>query len=144
MEVQQGRPLIAVAEGIEAERQALRRLHDAKTEQFLGLFERLILVSQANSYAVAVLRWLVEHGGLDGGAELDAKKISKNPWVLASERTVRRAILFWQSIRSEVGPVFVVTENLVPDADGRWIPRTGTLNIDAIRAFLAPGDPSVE
>ena len=47
-------PLLAVAEGIEAERQALRRLHDAKTEKLLGLLENLILVSRANSYAAAV------------------------------------------------------------------------------------------
>ena len=141
MEEPQGHPLIAIAEGIEAERQAIRRLHDQKTEQLMSTLENLIRCCQADGYAAAVLRWLVENGGLDGGAELDAKKIANNPWVLASERTVRRAILFWQSINGERGHVLNVKENLVPDAAGRWIPRTGTLNIDAIRAFLVPGEP---
>ena len=136
MEVQQGRPLIAVADGIEAERQALRRLHDAKTEQFLGLFERLILVSQANSYAVAVLRWLVEHGGLDGGAELDAKVVAADPWVMASDSSVRRALRFWESVHGTSGPVLRTSDRI--DKAGRLLSRVGLLDLSAVKSLLLP------
>ena len=102
-----GRPLIAVAEGIDAERKALRRLRDQKTEQFLVLFEKLIISSGANVYAAAVLRWLAEHGALDEGAELDAQVIARDPWVRSSEKTVRRAIQFWESIHGRLGPALL-------------------------------------
>jgi len=143
MEVQQvrsqaARPLIAVAEGIEAERQATRRLRDAKTEQLLVLFENLIMVSGANVYAAAVLRWLVEHGALDDGAELDAQVIARDPWVRSSEKTVRRAIQFWESIHCRLGPVFLAHDQI--DKAGRLTSRLGQLRVEAVKEFLSPTD----
>jgi hypothetical protein len=137
------RPLIAVAEGIEAERQATRRLRDAKTEQLLVLLENLVRSARANTYAACVLRWLVEHGALeDEGAELDAKIIAGDAWVMASEPTVRRAIRFWESVFGAAGPVLVAKDQI--DKAGRLTARRGRVNIDAVKRFLNPDETKQE
>jgi hypothetical protein len=144
MEVQQGQPLLAVAEGIEAERQALRRLRDAKTEKFLGMLENLIKVSGAKalSGAACVLRWIAEHGGLDAGAELDAETIAADAWVSISKRTVYRRLEFWENVHGRGGPVLRKQERC--DTLGRALPAIGKIDLEAVSTYLLDGfAPSV-
>jgi hypothetical protein len=139
MEVQQVRPLIAVAEGIEAERKALRRLRDGKTEQYVKLLENLIKSSGANKRAgvPGVLRWIVENGGLDGGAELDADVIAGDAWVAVSKPTVYRAIRFLSDLYGPQGPVLRVKDRC--DQRGRKLPSMATIDVEAVSAYLLAG-----
>ena len=139
MEVQQGQPLLAVAEGIEAERQALRRLRDGKTEQYVKLLENLIKSSGANKRAgvPGVLRWIVEHGGFDGGAELDAEVIACDAWVAVSKPTVYRAIRFLSDLYGPQGPVLKIKDRC--DQRGRRLPSMATIDVEAVSAYLLAG-----
>jgi hypothetical protein len=125
------RPLIAIVEGIEAER---FMVHKSRREQLRRLCE---LVGSGRNYT-AVALWLLDQGAIyEPGVEYRARQIAEEPDIACSERTVQRGIEFWRD------QAIVEVEDREDDNGGSLPPRAKLVWGSVLRRLAGESPGSV-
>ncbi len=102
----------------------------------LSTLGNLVKSLDADIYQAAVLRYVFDGGGLHRDVELVAARMADNPWIRSGEKSIRRALAFWE----QAGIIRIERDRV--DAAGRQLPNSGRLCWSSVLQQLLGGGRS--